>query len=117
MLSDTLWERLFNRFGIKDAVREIRISHQEAAAFFGQKRANFKRIVNALGHNSYTFDEFQEHERTRPSELAAAQKRAVRLTWNLVSPALGAVELRVFASTLPDTIRPHSADRPTAPVL
>ena len=61
MLSDTLWERLFNRFAIKDAVREIRISDQEATAFFGQKRANFKRIVNALGHNSYTFDEFQEH--------------------------------------------------------
>ena len=60
MFSDTLWERLFNRFGIKDAVREIRISDQEAAAFFGQKRANLTRKVNALGHSSYAFDEFQE---------------------------------------------------------
>jgi hypothetical protein len=53
-------ERFLDGIAIGEAVRKIRIGDEKATAFLSRKRANFKRVVNALGQDSCSFNKFQK---------------------------------------------------------
>jgi hypothetical protein len=53
-------ESLFDSLTVGDAIREVGIGDQEAAALLRGQRANLKWIDNALAHGSGPFNELNE---------------------------------------------------------